>query len=236
MSVEYTDIGSETLRRMKALDGYNRWIVDEIRPWVGENVLEIGAGTGNISQFFLDRKQLILTDINKSYIDKLSETYEKYPNVSCEQFNLEGSGSHLRGGGIDTIIGLNVLEHIKDDIHALCEMTSILSDGGRVILQLPAHKILYGSLDRNLDHYRRYTVRDIKNKFAQCGLIPEKTSRINMFGTFGWFVCSRILRKKILPEGQLSLFNALTPVFIALERVIPAPFGLSILAIGRKKV
>ena len=69
MSPDYTDIGSETLRRMNVLDGYNRWIVDEIRSWVGDNVLEVGSGTGNISQFFLDSKQLILTDIRKSYID-----------------------------------------------------------------------------------------------------------------------------------------------------------------------
>ncbi|MFC1541693.1 class I SAM-dependent methyltransferase [Candidatus Latescibacterota bacterium] len=234
MSPKYTDIGSETLQRMKVLEGYNRWIVDEIRSWVGNNVLEVGAGTGNISQFFLDRKQLILTDISKTYIDALSETYKNFPNVFCEQFNLEESGSHLTGHRIDTIIGLNVLEHIKDDLHALREMASILSAGGRVILQLPAHKILYGSLDRNLGHNRRYTVREIKDKFTQSGLLPEKISRINMFGTFGWFLCSRILRKKILPEGQLSLFNTLTPVFVTLERLIPVPFGLSILAIGRK--
>ncbi|MFC1490175.1 class I SAM-dependent methyltransferase [Candidatus Latescibacterota bacterium] len=234
MSSEFNDIGTETLRRMNALEGYNRWIVDEILPWVGENVLEVGAGTGNISQFFLGRKQLVLTDSNKSYIDALSEKYENIPNVSCDLFNLEESGSHLAGRGIDTIIGLNVLEHIKDDIHALKEMASILSPGGRVILQLPAHKILYGSLDRNLDHYRRYTVPEIKEKFSESGFIPEKIRRINMFGTFGWFLCSRILKKEILPEGQLSLFNKLTPAFIALERIMPTPFGLSILAVARK--
>jgi SAM-dependent methyltransferase len=235
MSPEYTDIGSETLRRMNALEGYNRWIVDEIREWVGDNVLEVGSGTGNISQFFLDRKQLVLSDIRKSYVDALSQQFEAYPNVSSDIFNLEGSGSHLTGRGIDTIIGLNVLEHIKNDRNALSEMASILSPGGRVILQLPAHKMLYGTLDRNLDHYRRYTVRDIKEKFAECGLVTEQIRRINMFGTFGWFLCSRILKKDILPEGQLSLFNKLTPVFIALERLMPAPIGLSILAIARKE-
>lgn len=234
MSSEYNDIGSETLRRMNALEGYNRWIVDEIRSWVGDNILEVGAGTGNISQLFLDRKQLVLTDIRKSYIDSLSEKFKNYPNVFCDIFNLEESGSHLAGRGIDTIIGLNVLEHVENDCHALSEMAGILSPGGRVILQLPAHKILYGSLDRNLDHFRRYAVEEIKDKFKKNGLIPEKIRRINMFGTIGWFICSRIMKKEILPKGQLSLFNKLTPAFIALERLMPVPFGLSILAVGRK--
>ncbi|MFC1650388.1 class I SAM-dependent methyltransferase, partial [Candidatus Latescibacterota bacterium] len=100
------------------------------RSWVGENVLEVGAGTGNISQFFLDSKQLVLTDIRKTYVDSLSEKFENYPNVFCDIFDLGGSGSHLAGRGVDTIIGLNVLEHIKDDRHALREMASILSPGG----------------------------------------------------------------------------------------------------------
>ena len=235
MTREHFDIGSETLRRMKALDAYNRWIVKEIQPWVGDNVLEVGTGIGNISLFFLDRKQLILTDIQKSYIEALKSNFGNYPNISVEFYNLEESGEHLRNRGIDTIIALNVLEHIKNDEHTLQEMASILTPGGRVILQLPAHKLLYGSLDRNLKHFRRYTIQEIRNKFKAVGLKPEKFWRFNMSGTFGWFLCSRVLKKKILPEGQLSLFNKFTPAFIAIERLMPVPFGLSIMAVGRKE-
>ncbi|HDY87111.1 MAG TPA: class I SAM-dependent methyltransferase, partial [bacterium] len=157
MTHEHIDIGSETLRRMKALDAYNKWIVKEIQPWVGDNVLEVGAGIGNISHFFLDRKKLILTDIRKSHLNALKTNFGNYPNINIEFYNLEESGEHLRNRGIDTIIALNVLEHIKNDKLTLQEMSSILIPGGRVILQLPAHKLLYGSLDRNLKHFRRYT-------------------------------------------------------------------------------
>jgi len=235
MTSEHLDIGLETLRRMRTLDAYNLWIAKEIRPWVGDIVLEVSAGIGNFSHFFLDRKQLILTDIQQNYIDALKSNFNDYPNVSCEYYNLEESGKNLRNRGIDTIIALNVLEHIKNDEHALQEMASILIPGGRVILQLPAHRLLYGSLDRNLEHFRRYSIGEIKNKFESAGLVPEKFWRFNMFGTFGWFLCSRVLKKKILPEGSLSLFNRLTPVFVAIERLLPVPFGLSIMAVGRKE-
>ena len=234
MPVQYSDIGSETLRRMNALDAYNRWIVKEIQPWVGEIVMEVGAGTGNISQFFLDKKQLILTDFQEDYINTLKKKFGNYPNISCEMYDLEKSGSYFINRGIDTIIALNVLEHIERDDYALRELASILIPGGRLILQVPAHKVLYGSLDHNLHHFRRYSIREMERKFENAGLKPEKFWRFNMFGTFGWFFCSRILKKRILPETSLSLFNRFTPVFVAIERFMPVPFGLSIMAAGRK--
>ena len=235
MTLQQCDIGLETLRRMSALDAYNRWIIHEIQPWVGDVVLEVGAGIGNIAQFFFERKQLILTDVQKDYIELLHNKFVNYSNISYELYDLEESGEHLQNRGIDTIIALNVLEHIRDDVHALRELAAILSPGGHLILQLPAHRFLYGSLDRYLDHYRRYTMGDIKNKFRVAGLTPVKLWRINIFGTFGWFMCSRVLRRKILPTNSLSIFNKLTPVFTAFERMVPIPFGLSIIAVGRKK-
>jgi 2-polyprenyl-3-methyl-5-hydroxy-6-metoxy-1,4-benzoquinol methylase len=234
MAIARENIGLETLRRMSALGAYNRWIIELIRPWTGHVVLEVGAGIGNLSQFFIESERLILSDRDSRCLDALRERFGANPNVTCVHYDLEGSGEHLRGQGVDTIIVLNVLEHIDRDQHALDEMAQILKPGGRVILQLPAHKLLYGTLDRNLDHFRRYTVRDIKAKFARAGLETEHIRRMNMPGVLGWFVCSRILKKDILPEGSLGLFNRLTPLFIAIEKAIPAPFGLSIIAVGKK--
>ena len=236
MSPEHNDIGTETLQRMSALEHYNDWIIESITPWIGDTVLEVGSGIGNISRYFLDRKKLILTDVQEDYIEKLRERFGDHPNVSFELYNLEESDSHLRNRGIDTIVALNVLEHIKNDVHALREMASILSPGGYLILQLPAHMLLYGSLDRNLDHFRRYSIHDIRQKFDVIGLKTERFFRINMFGAIGWFLCSRILKRKLLPQGPLSLFNLLAPVFMTIERSIPVPFGLSIIAVGRKDV
>lgn len=235
MSSQHDDIGRETLCRMSAVDAYNRWIIGEIMPWIGETVLEVGSGIGNMSQFFTASKRLILTDIQDEYLDALAERFRDHPNVTCERYDLEGSASHLRNRGVDTVIALNVLEHIRDDGHALGKMASLLIPGGRVILQLPAHPLLYGSLDINLDHFRRYTMSGIRTKLKAAGLEPEKCWKFNMFGALGWFLSSRMLRREILPTGQLSLFNRLTPAFVALERILPVPFGLSIMAIGVKR-
>jgi SAM-dependent methyltransferase len=234
MPWEHHTTGSETLRRMEALDRYNEWIIEKINPWIGNHVLEVGAGIGNFSGYLLDREKLILTDVQEEYLDALRNKFGSLPTITIDRYNLEESCEHLRDHAIDTILVLNVLEHISDDTHALREMASLLVPGGRIILQLPAHRLLFGSLDRNLDHFRRYTRKDITRKLSASGLEPEYILPFNMFGALGWFVSSRILQKKILPEGQLRIFNRLTPLFMALERKIQPPFGLSILAVGRK--
>jgi len=234
MPWEHHTIGSETLKRMETLDRYNEWIIEKINPWIGNHVLEVGAGIGNFSGYLLDHEKLILTDVQEEYLEALRNKFGSLSTVTVERYNLEESGEHLRNYDIDTILVLNVLEHISDDSHALREMASLLVPGGRIILQLPAHRLLYGSLDRNLDHFRRYTRKDITRKLSANGLKSEYICPFNMFGALGWFISSKILRKKILPKGQLRIFNRLTPLFIALERKITAPFGLSILAVGRK--
>jgi SAM-dependent methyltransferase len=228
------DTGSETLRRMSAVERYNDWIFEKIRPWLGSTIMEVGAGIGNFSRFFLNRDSLILTDVQEEYLDALRKKFGSLPHVIVERYNLENSAAHLRNRNIDTILALNVMEHIHDDVHALREMATILARGGRIILQLPAHRLLFGSLDRNLDHFRRYARNEIPSLLSSCGFIPEHISEFNLFGALGWFACSRILRQKILPEGQLGLFNRLTPLFMAIEKKFPAPFGLSIIAVGRK--
>jgi 2-polyprenyl-3-methyl-5-hydroxy-6-metoxy-1,4-benzoquinol methylase len=233
-SIAREDIGIETLRRMSALDAYNRWIMGEIRPWIGKVVLEAGAGIGNLSPFFLDAERLILTDRDERCLASLREKFAAFPQVTSERFDLEGEGTQFHERGIDTVVALNVMEHIEHDEHALAEFAALLKPGGRVILQIPAHRLLYGTLDRNLDHFRRYGVHEIREKFIRAGLVPELTRRMNIPGVIGWLVCSRLLKKDILPEGSLGLFNRLTPLFIAVEKVIPAPVGLSIIAVGRK--
>ncbi len=234
MPRQHDHIGAETLRRMSAVSRYNDWIIERILPWTGDTVLEAGSGIGNISRYFLDRKRLILSDVREDYIERLRETFKDYPNVTCELFDMEGAGSHLQGKGIDTVIALNVLEHIKDDIHALREIHGILEPGGRIILQLPAHTLLYGTLDVNLDHYRRYTKKSIAKAFRESGFVPKRMFRMNIPGALGWFLYSRILQREILPEGPLGLFNKLTPLFMAFERIVPPPLGLSIIAVGEK--
>ncbi len=228
-------IGAETLRRMSTLERYSLWVIERIRPWLGKRVIEVGSGIGNNSHWFLDAEKLVLSDMEESYLATLGERFSSHEHVEVVRFDLESSCDSLRDRGLDTVVAFNVLEHIEDDINALDQFHGILEPGGRVILQLPAHPLLYGSLDRHLDHFRRYTVDEVRSKFRATGFEPLKFFHMNMPGALGWFVSSRILKQSILPESALSAFNILTPAFMTAERFIPPPFGLSIIAIGEKE-
>src|SRR5881396_1734968 len=122
-------VGAATLERMAAAPRYNRWMFDRLRPWVGRRVLEIGAGIGNMSAFLVDRERVVLTDTERYYLDRLRQRF---------------------AGRLDTVVCLNVLEHIEDDRASLRAMHDLLQPGGRLVLLVPSLRALYGTLDEAL--------------------------------------------------------------------------------------
>ena len=128
---------------------------------------------------------------------------------------------------------MNVIEHIEDDAAALRCFHEILEPGGRLILLAPACKALYSKIDAGLDHYRRYSSDELCRKIQGAGFTIESERFFNLPGAVGWFINGKILRRKILPKNQMRLFDMMAPL-LRLEDRIRIPFGLSLLAVGRK--
>ena len=230
------DIGAETLRRMRVVTRYNDWIFKKIQPFIGKRILEVGSGIGNFSEKLVDFSEFaVLTDCEKKYLSVLEERFKNNRRVKIFNFDLNSSKPQIEVLDIDTVICLNVLEHVKDEGNALEQFRRILVPGGRVILQLPAHESLYGTLDNELDHFRRYSRKGTKLLMEKHDYIIEALFFFNMFGVPGWLLNSRVLKRSILPEGQLHLYNILAPFFEAVEKVITPLFGLSLFCIVRKK-
>ncbi|MCH8254097.1 MAG: class I SAM-dependent methyltransferase, partial [Gemmatimonadetes bacterium] len=142
---------------MAEAPAFNRWMFDRLAGWIGSRVLEIGSGIGNMSQFFIDRDQVVLTDTESAYRLVLQAKFGARGNVAVVALSLPHLPGELSGRRFDTIVCLNVLEHIDDDIGSLEAMYSLLEPAGKLVLLVPAFPGLYGSLDRALGHYRRYT-------------------------------------------------------------------------------
>ena len=231
------DIGRETLERMREVTRYNDWIFSKIRPFLGKRILEVGSGIGNFSEKFLKESELVvfLTDCDEKYIRILRERFGDEPHVKIFPYDLNCPHPDITGMNIDTVVCLNVLEHVQQEEYALGQLHEILSDGGRLILQLPAHRWLYGSLDRELGHYRRYEWEETHVLMEKLGFVIEDIFFFNLFGVPGWFVNSRLLKRRILPGGQLKLFNLLAPLFILTEKALRPPIGLSLFCIARKE-
>jgi SAM-dependent methyltransferase len=135
----------------------------------------------------------------------------------------------------DSCVCLNVLEHIEDDQRALAAMASILMPGGVIVLLTPAFPALYGPIDRNLGHWRRYTRASLASLAGRCGLTIAKLRYVNAIGLFGWWANSHVFRREAQSERQIEIFDRyLVPVMSRLESVAPPPFGQSLFATLRK--
>ncbi|MGH7605889.1 MAG: class I SAM-dependent methyltransferase [Gemmatimonadales bacterium] len=227
--------GAATLERLARATRFNRWMFDRIRPWIGRRVLEVGAGLGNLSAFLLDRERVVLTDTDPGYLERLRQRFGAHPNVTIARLELPRVHDGLAAERFDTIICLNVLEHIADDHASLVQMRRLLRPGregaGRLVLLVPALRALYGTLDEALGHYRRYGRADLTAKLRAAGFAPHHLEYFNLAGMPGWWLVGRVLRRRLIPAASLAWYDALVPLF-RLERLLPWRVGQSLIAIG----
>lgn len=230
------DTGGRTLENISKMERFNAWMARVIDPFVGQRVLEVGAGIGNLTQFFVNRQFVMASDVEDQYVDVLQQKFGAYGNFRCRRLDLMEEGAlEFKIYDFDTIICLNVLEHILDDRRALQTMFDILLPKGNLVLLVPAFQWLYGSLDVRLNHYRRYSRSEVSEKLSNAGFTLRTIRWMNMFGIFGWYLNARIRKVPSLPEAQLRLYDRLVPFFQLVEGVLGPPFGQSIIAVGKKR-
>src|SRR5205823_14987779 len=138
-----------------------------------------------------------------------------------------------RNEHVDTVLSMNVLEHIEHDRRALEGCLEILQGGGRLVLLVPAHRALYSDMDRNIEHFRRYDLRSLRDMVEDVGFRVVDERHLNMLGAIAWFVNGRILRRQLIPSRQLRVFDFAVKL-LALEKLFRPPFGLSILLVAEK--
>jgi len=210
---------------------YNRWMFDRLRRWIGRRVLEIGSGIGNLSTFLVDREQLVLTDTREEYLSRLRQRFAGRTNIAVARLYLPNDDSAVARHRFDTIICLNVLEHVDDDLSSLVAIRRLLAPAGRLVLLVPALPALYGTIDRALGHHRRYTRAGLADLLRRTGFTLAHIEYFNLAGIPGWWWAGRVLRRDTIPGGSLKLYDTLVPLF-RLERFIPWRLGQSLIAIG----
>ena len=229
------EYGSHILHSLERAQRFNRWMADAIAPQVGARVLEIGAGIGNITTELLPRDLYVASDINPQYLSYLRNLALGKPYLEVDRLDLEDSAGFARwSGSFDTVVCLNVLEHVNDPLPALRNMRSALRPGGRLVLYVPQGPWLYSSLDEVLGHRCRYRKTGLAEELRATGFRLESMRDFNRVSVPGWWLNGKLLRKRQFGRLQLKLFNMLVPLLRGLDPVIPAP-GLGILAVATRE-
>jgi SAM-dependent methyltransferase len=232
--MEYDENALQTVRETRFLiDQFDRWLFAEYEPFLGQRILEIGCGLGNQIRFLLDRELVI-------GLDNCPETVSEVQQLFAEAFNVQFTCLSitdpevidLEAINIDTIISFNCLEHIEDDELAIRHCSTILQPKGKFILILPAHKWLYGSMDRSIGHYRRYNKETLSRKLEQNGFNVIKQKYVNLIGAMGWYLNGRILGRRVPPTTQLRLANKIFPITKKIEDYLDSPIGISLLTVA----
>ncbi len=226
--------GSEILSRLNRAPKFTRWMAESVQPYVGEKVFEIGAGIGNLTVNLAPRKIYWASDINPLYLEYLRKLRESRPYLQVCYTDGTDAGSFPADQRFDTVICLNVVEHLEDDLRALRNIHAILDDNGQAVILVPNGPSLYGSLDKVLGHYRRYTREQLAELGANAGFKVETIEAFNRIGVAAWWLNGRVLRRQTFGLGQIKMLEWFTPLFRRIDSWIPLP-PLSWIAVFRKE-
>ena len=210
------------------------WVADCIAPWLGRRVLEVGSGIGVMSKHLIPRcESLVLSDHHPGYLRILRDRFGDLPNLRYQLLDLTRRPYSVESGAIDTIVCLNVLEHLEEDEAILRALADLLPSGGRLLLQVPNHPRLFGTLDAAYGHVRRYAPSGLRRALEGAGFSPIALRRMNALSIPGWWLSGKVLRRRSLDPRMLRLYDSLVPLaraFDSVSRVV----GISLLVCAER--
>lgn len=230
--------GLHTLEAISEARHFNEWMYREVSPYLPGRILEVGSGIGNLSSCFIrDGKEITMSEIRTAYCARLQS---QWPERTVLQMDLVDSGFKAVFSGLsgtfDSAFALNVIEHIGDDSLAMQNLASLVKPGGKVLILVPAHQLLYNKIDTGLAHFRRYSKGSLSRLMENSGLIVERTWMFNALGIPAWITGGLLFRENEIGQGQMKAYDRLVPLARFLDRVTFNRIGLSVIGVGVKPV
>jgi SAM-dependent methyltransferase len=229
------------LEAMSFAVNYHKWILAEFRPYLGDRIVEVGAGTGSFSALLVETAPSSLVVVEPSgMFEALRRNLSATDGGTSVEFHnaifADVIDQIVGRGRPDSILYVNVLEHIEDDRRELELIHSALRPGGRCLIFVPALQSLYGPFDKRIGHFRRYGKRAIETKCAEAGFKVIKSSYFDMLRVLPWWFNYRVLRLDDLRPGAVSLYDRLAvPIMKRAEGVLPVPIGKNLLVVAEKE-
>jgi SAM-dependent methyltransferase len=221
---------------MEGARNYFRWQYEAIRSHIGERVLEAGCGESGFTEMLLGRRCVVSVDVDATVIENARRKFGAHAEWHgvVGDFTSSEVARALAEHRFDSVAALNVVEHIRDDAGALRVLRSLLPAGGTAAVLVPAHRVLYGTMDEAAGHFKRYSRRELVAAMRAAGFRVDDAFYFNAVGAVGWWVNGRV-RKTRQEEtvSQVRFFDAVVvPVARRVERRVRPPFGISVIALG----
>lgn len=230
---------ADDLETMQEARRYTDHVFGLVRPFLGSRVLEVGSGIGTISSRLVDVAEMVVgIEPNPNCTERIQAVMGRHPRFTLRTCHFEEcEPAELASLRFDSVLLVNVLEHIEQDVNSLKAFERILVPGGHVVVFVPALQMAYGPLDAELGHHRRYSKRTLRAAFENAGLEIVRLRYTNPIGLAGWMYNSHISKSTRHSLAQVKLFETMVaPWALPLERLVPPPIGLSLIAVGRRTI
>jgi SAM-dependent methyltransferase len=211
---------------------YRRYQYELISPHCGRSVLEVGAGLGEFAAQFTDRERLVVTDVDPGAVRLLERRFADRPEAEARRLDL--AAPPRIDPPVESVVAINVLEHFDDDAALLRSLAGLVAPGGSVVLWVPGYQALYGDFDRRVGHFRRYTPSTLADAIRRAGLTVEVCRPVNLLGGVAWWAAVRKGGTGAPNPRLVAIYDKfVVPVTRVLDRIVPIPFGQSILGVAR---
>ena len=222
------------LEAMSFARNYHKWIMAEFKPYIGKSTAEVGAGNGNFSELLLDCTQHLVTfEPSENMYPLLKERFEK--NFKVETINSAFEREYSKFDGyFDSIVYVNVLEHIENDEQELSYVYKTIRHGGHALFFVPALSFLYSDFDKKIGHFRRYNRNNLCRLVRRSGFNIINAKYFDFAGVITWYVAFVLLKGQVTC-GKIALYDKLVvPLMQKVESFIEPPVGKNLLLIAQK--
>lgn len=220
------------LENLDRAGAYIDWVFEETRPFLGRSILEVGCGTGTYTALLGGLgARVVAMDLEDDFVRTARSAVAAFPRVEVRQGDATAQQWEQ---GFDTVVMLDVLEHLGDDRTMLRRLAETLEPGGRIVLKVPAFSWLHGTLDDAVGHFRRYERAGLSTLLLDSGFVRPKAWYFNAAAVPGWWLNGKLLRRTTPPASQLRLMDRLVPIMRAVDRVTRPIGGLSLFAVAER--
>jgi methyltransferase family protein len=230
------------LEAMSGASNYHRWILEIFKPYLGAHLVEVGAGIGSFSDLILSQhpcETLSLVEPSDSMYEQLAAHVHLDTRVRVYTYHatFKEAASLIKAEHIpDSIIYVNVLEHIEDDEGELKLICRTLSEHGRVFIFVPALSGLFGKFDERVGHFRRYSKPELDEKLSRSGFKILRSAYFDFPGIAPWWVKYCLMKSDNMEPGAVRFYDRfIVPAVRRIESVVTMPIGKNVIAIAEKR-